>query len=105
MPSQIDNGKQNDHEQSSTMEHLRLLLPMVLSVARMRTETTGPGEWQEDSGLGLYRAPEEGVTMGAGAAASSQSLDLEKKVGLSGLDVLTCWITNLCADDDVLLPP
>uniref|UniRef100_A0A667Y780 TNF receptor-associated factor n=1 Tax=Myripristis murdjan TaxID=586833 RepID=A0A667Y780_9TELE len=67
----IENGKQNDHEQSSTMEHLRLLLPMVLSVARMRTETTGPGEWQEDSGLGLYRAPEEGVTMGAGAAVNA----------------------------------
>lgn len=64
------------------MEHLRLLLPMVLSMARTRADAAGPGEWQEDSGLGLYRAPEEGVNMGAGAAAAAQSVDLEKKVSL-----------------------
>ena len=62
------------------MEHLRLLLPMVMSVGRVRAEASGPGEWQEDSGLGLYRAPEEGVSMDAGAAASPQSVDVEKKV-------------------------
>uniref|UniRef100_A0A672ZJ86 TNF receptor-associated factor n=1 Tax=Sphaeramia orbicularis TaxID=375764 RepID=A0A672ZJ86_9TELE len=65
----IENGKLTDHEHSSTMEHLRLLLPMVLTMARVRTEAPGLGEWQEDSGLGLYRAPEEGVPMGAGASA------------------------------------
>lgn len=65
------------------MEHLRLLLPMVLSMARVRADAPGPGEWQEDSGLGLYRAPEEGVNMAAaGAAASAQPVDLEKKVSL-----------------------
>lgn len=58
------------------MEHLRLLLPMVLSVAPGSSQ----GEWQEDSGLGLYRAPEEGVPMGTGAAASMQSVDVDKKV-------------------------
>ncbi len=67
------------------MEHLRLLLPMVLSMARTRADSSGPGEWQEDSGLGLYRAPEEGVNMGAGAAASVPSVDIEKKVSLNGL--------------------
>uniref|UniRef100_A0A3Q3M2J2 TNF receptor-associated factor n=1 Tax=Mastacembelus armatus TaxID=205130 RepID=A0A3Q3M2J2_9TELE len=59
--SVIENGKLNDHEHSSTVEHLRLLLPMVLSVARTREEASGPGEWQEDCGLGLYRAPGEGA--------------------------------------------
>lgn len=58
------------------MEHLRLLLPMVLSMTSTRTETSGSGEWQEDSGLGLYRAPEEG----SGAAVPTRSVDLEKKV-------------------------
>lgn len=53
---------------------------MVLSLTRARTEVSDSGEWQEDSGLGLYRAPEEGVNMGAGAAASVHSVDLEKKV-------------------------
>lgn len=53
---------------------------MVLSLTRARTEISDSGEWQEDSGLGLYRAPEEGVNMGAGAAASVHSVALEKKV-------------------------
>lgn len=82
----MENGKLSDHEHNSTMEHLRLLLPMVLSVAR--TEAPRPGEYQEDSGLGLYRAPEEGVTMGAGAAASTQFVDLDKKVSADGFDGL-----------------
>ncbi len=55
---------------------------MVLSMTRPRADASGSGEWQEDSGLGLYRAPEEGVSMGAAAAASGQSVDLEKKVSL-----------------------
>ncbi|KAM3599122.1 uncharacterized protein V6R79_000390 [Siganus canaliculatus] len=79
--SVIENGKLNDHEHSSTMDHLRLLLSMVMSMARTRTDT-GAGEWQEDSGLGLYRAPEEGGNVAAAASASpsTYSLDLEKKV-------------------------
>uniref|UniRef100_A0A3Q2YKC4 TNF receptor-associated factor n=1 Tax=Hippocampus comes TaxID=109280 RepID=A0A3Q2YKC4_HIPCM len=58
---QLDNDKLSDHEHSSVTEHLRLLLPMVLSVARP-PRTEAPSEWQEDSGLGLYRAPEEGAS-------------------------------------------
>ncbi|XP_005803805.1 TNF receptor-associated factor 2 isoform X1 [Xiphophorus maculatus] len=72
----IENGKLSDHEHSSTMEHLRLLLPMVLTMTHPRSEALGSGELQEDSGLGLYRAPEEGD----GAAAAAQPVDLEKKV-------------------------
>lgn len=75
--TQVENGKLSDHEHSSTMEHLRLLLPMVLSMTRTQTDALGSGEWQEDSGLGLYRAPEEG----SGAAAAPPA-DLEKKVSL-----------------------
>lgn len=58
------------------MEHLRLLLPMVLSMTRTRSDASASGEWQEDSGLGLYRAPDDGC----GAAASAPSVDLDKKV-------------------------
>lgn len=86
--SQIENGKLSDHEHSSTMEHLRLLLPMVLTMARTRADAPGQGEWQEDSGLGLYRAPEEGVPMGSGAAASMQSVDVDKKASLTGFNAL-----------------
>lgn len=78
--SQVENGKLSEHEHGSTMEHLHLLLPMVLSLTRTRAEVSDSGEWQEDSGLGLYRAPEEGVNAGAGAAASVHAVDLEKKV-------------------------
>ncbi|KAL1274435.1 hypothetical protein QQF64_027249 [Cirrhinus molitorella] len=62
----VDNGKQQEHEQSSVMEHLRLMLS-VLSSVRLRAE--GGGEWQEDSGLGLYRGPEDAPPAGAHAAA------------------------------------
>lgn len=73
------------------MEHLRLLLHMVLSMARTHvdattTATAGVGEWQEDSGLGLYRAPEEGASAGAGAAASVHPVSLEKKVSPSWVE-------------------
>ncbi|KAA8584559.1 hypothetical protein FQN60_008344 [Etheostoma spectabile] len=89
----IDNGKLADHEHSSTMEHLRLLLPMVLSTARTRADhAAAHGEWQEDSGLGLYRAPEEGVTMGSGAAASMQSVDVDKKV--NALENIVCVLNR-----------
>lgn len=80
--SQVENGKLSEHEHSSTMEHVRLLLPMVLSLTRTGAEVSDSGEWQEDSGLGLYRAPEEGLNMGAGAAASVHAVNLEKKVSL-----------------------
>ncbi|XP_062340549.1 TNF receptor-associated factor 2 isoform X1 [Osmerus eperlanus] len=78
----MENGKTlGDHEQGSVMEHLRLLLAMVLSLLRPRAEAPGPGEWQEDSGLGLYRAPEEGGLAGAGAGAGAgHSVSLETKV-------------------------
>ncbi|XP_069028050.1 TNF receptor-associated factor 2 [Embiotoca jacksoni] len=85
----IENGKLSDHEHSSTVEHLRLLLPMVLSVARTRPEPAGPGEWQEDSGLGLYRAPEEGASLGGGAAAP---VGFEKKV--SALESIVCVLNR-----------
>ncbi|KAM4719341.1 TNF receptor-associated factor 2 isoform 2-T3 [Anableps anableps] len=84
----IENGKLSDHEHSSTMEHLRLLLPMVLTMTRPRTEVLGSGEWQEDSGLGLYRAPEEG----SGAAAAAQPVDLEKKV--NALENIVCVLNR-----------
>ncbi|XP_074545931.1 TNF receptor-associated factor 2 [Halichoeres trimaculatus] len=89
--SVIENGKLGDHEHSSTMEHLRLLLSMVMSMARTRADP-GPGEWQEDSGLGLYRSPEEGVAVGAGAAASVHSVDLEKKV--KALENIVCVLNR-----------
>lgn len=88
---QIENGKLSEHEQSSTMEHLRLLLPMVRSMTRVQTEVSDSGEWQEDSGLGLYRAPEEGVDMGAGATASVHAVDLETKVRLNARRVFLFW--------------
>lgn len=91
---QTENGKPSEHEHSSTMEHLRLLLHMVLSMARTQATAVDTAaaaamatigdEWQEDSGLGLYRAPEEGATAGACAAASIHSVSLEKKVSLGG---------------------
>ncbi|XP_072309206.1 TNF receptor-associated factor 2 [Eucyclogobius newberryi] len=83
----IDNGKLSDHESSCTVEHLRLLLPMVLSMVRTRVDASGLGEWQEDSGLGLYRAPEEGVSMGASA-----SVDLDKKV--TALENIVCVLNR-----------
>uniref|UniRef100_A0A8C6SNK6 TNF receptor-associated factor n=1 Tax=Neogobius melanostomus TaxID=47308 RepID=A0A8C6SNK6_9GOBI len=86
----IDNGKLSDHENSSTVEHLRLLLPMVLSMVRSRAETSGLGEWQEDSGLGLYRAPEEGVSMSASGLV--HSVDLDKKV--TALENIVCVLNR-----------
>ncbi|XP_043095224.1 TNF receptor-associated factor 2 isoform X2 [Puntigrus tetrazona] len=61
----VDNGKQQEHEQTSMTDHLRLMLA-VLSSVRLRAE--GAGEWQEDSGLGLYRGPEDASPAGAHAA-------------------------------------
>lgn len=56
-----------------------MLLPLVLSVSRTGAEAPGVGEWQEDSGVGLYRDPNEG----AGAITSVHSVDLEKKVSVN----------------------
>lgn len=94
-----ENGKLGDHEHSSTMEHLRLLLHMVLSMARTQaTDAAGAAinaiadEWQEDSGLGLYRAPEEGATAGICAVASVHSVSLEKKV--TALENIVCVLNR-----------
>lgn len=70
----MESEKRADHEQSCVPEHLRLLLA---EVGRFRQRVEGAGEWQEDSGLGLYRAPEEGATP---AGATGQPGALEKKV-------------------------
>ncbi|KAM6985941.1 TNF receptor-associated factor 2 [Aplochiton taeniatus] len=99
----IENGKPSDHEQTSAIDHLRLLLPMVLSVGHVQPETSGPGEWQEDSGFGLYRAPNEGAGGGsiagasaaaaaAAAAAYGQPLDLDKKV--TALENIVCVLNR-----------
>lgn len=88
----IDNGELSDHENSSTVEHLRLLLPMVPSMVRARADTPGLEEWQEVSGLGLYRAPEEGALMGASASSSVQSVDLDKKV--TALENIVCVLNR-----------
>lgn len=78
----MENGKLSEHEHGSAAEHVRLLLPVVLSLTRTQAEGSDSGELQEDSCLGLYRAPEEGVPLGAGAAASVHAVILEKKVRL-----------------------
>ncbi|XP_047425391.1 TNF receptor-associated factor 2 [Mugil cephalus] len=95
--SVVENGKLSEHEHTGTMEHLRLLLSMVLSLSRTRTEAgAGCGEWQEDSGVGLYRAPEEDARPRAAAAAaaatSSQSVDLDKKV--NALENIVCVLNR-----------
>ncbi|KAI1905096.1 hypothetical protein AGOR_G00012410 [Albula goreensis] len=82
----VESDKQADHEQSSIPEHLRLLLG---ELGRVRQRTEGPGEWQEDSGLGLYRAPEEGVPSGSGAGQPSS---LEKKV--TALENILCVLNR-----------
>lgn len=86
MSPQIDNGKHSDHEQTNVVEHMRLILATSM-VRLQRPEAPGLGEWQEDSGIGLYRAPEEGATasaatVGGGTAASGQTSGLDHKVGL-----------------------
>ncbi|CAB1318566.1 unnamed protein product [Coregonus sp. 'balchen'] len=93
----IDNGKHSDHEQTSVMEHMRLILAMMSIVRLQCPEAAGPGEWQEDSGLGLYRAPEEGATAsaataGGGAAASGQTSGLDQKVTV--LENIVCVLNR-----------
>ncbi|XP_008324227.1 TNF receptor-associated factor 2 isoform X2 [Cynoglossus semilaevis] len=90
--SVTENGKLGDHEHSSTIEHLRLLLSMVMSLVHARADTVSTGEWQEDSGLGLYRAPEEAVVSSTGASASLQSVTLDKKV--TALENIVCVLNR-----------
>lgn len=73
---------------------------MTLSMTRSRSEASGAGEWQEDSGLGLYRAPEEG----SGAAASTNSNDLEKKVSPSFLLDNHSWCPIMVQFSHKVLP-
>ncbi|XP_038821479.1 TNF receptor-associated factor 2-like isoform X2 [Salvelinus namaycush] len=93
----IDNGKHSDHEQTSVMEHMRLILATMPLVRLQRPEAPGLGEWQEDSGLGLYRAPEDGATAtaatdGGGAAASGQTFGLDHKV--RALENIVCVLNR-----------
>ncbi|XP_077478128.1 TNF receptor-associated factor 2 [Stigmatopora argus] len=86
----LDNGKLSDHEQSNITEHLRLLLPAVLSPAWSGAEA--PTVWQEDSGLSLYRAPEEGA---------SSHVDLDQKV--STLANIVCVLNREVERNSVTL--
>ncbi|XP_055792294.1 TNF receptor-associated factor 2-like [Salvelinus fontinalis] len=93
----IDNGKHSDHEQTSVMEHMRLILATMPLVRLQRPEAPGLGEWQEDSGLGLYRAPEDGATAnaatdGGGAAAAGQTFGLDHKV--RALENIVCVLNR-----------
>ncbi|KAG5834726.1 hypothetical protein ANANG_G00264640 [Anguilla anguilla] len=92
----VESEKRTDHEQSSYLEHLRLLLD---EVGRLRQQADGPGEWQEDSGLGLYRAPEEGAPLAGsggrdvGGARGAQAGDLlVKKV--AALENIVCVLNR-----------
>ncbi|XP_036384078.1 TNF receptor-associated factor 2 [Megalops cyprinoides] len=82
----VDNEKQAEHEQTHISEHLRLLLA-ELPLMRLRAE--GAGEWQEDSGLGLYRAPEERAPS---AGAAGQTSGLGQKV--MALENIVCVLNR-----------
>ncbi|XP_068608635.1 TNF receptor-associated factor 2 [Brachionichthys hirsutus] len=90
--SVIENGKLGDHEQNSVMEHLRLLLPMVLSVTRTPPTTSASGEWQEDSGLGLYQAAEDRGSVSTGDAIRVSPGELVKKV--TALENIVCVLNR-----------
>ncbi|CAL8386960.1 unnamed protein product [Boreogadus saida] len=95
----IENGKPSDHEQASTMEHLRLLLPMVLSLVHGGQAVGPPAlDWQEDPGC-LYRAPEEGAH--GGARATPAAVDLDKKV--SALENVVCVLNREVEHNSVTL--
>ncbi|MEQ2203244.1 hypothetical protein XENOCAPTIV_027393, partial [Xenoophorus captivus] len=81
----IENGKLSDHEHSSTMEHLRLLLPMVLSMTRTQSEALGSGEWQEDSEniVCVLNREVERSSLTLEAFAHQHRLDQEKIENLS----------------------
>lgn len=83
----MDNGKQQEHEQNSVMEHLRLMLA-VLSSVRLRSDTAG--EWQEDSGFGLYCGPED--TALPGSQASPGGLGMQQK--MTALENIVCVLNR-----------
>ncbi|XP_072529371.1 TNF receptor-associated factor 2 [Salminus brasiliensis] len=87
----IDNGKQHEHEQTSITEHLRLMLTVLASV-RLRSE--GPGEWQEDSGLGLYRGPEDAAPPGAHAAAHNAAGGPGVQQKMTALENIVCVLNR-----------
>ncbi|KAG7481071.1 hypothetical protein MATL_G00062790 [Megalops atlanticus] len=82
----LENEKQSDHAQSSMLEHLRLLLG-ELCMLRQRIES--PGEWQEDSALGLYRAPED---RSPPAGSTGQVGNLGQKV--AALENIVCVLNR-----------
>ncbi|XP_030624580.1 TNF receptor-associated factor 2 [Chanos chanos] len=86
----IDNGKQVEHEQSNVTEHLRLMLASMLSLLRMRVD--GPGEWQEDSVLGLYRGPEDAATSVTHTGARAQGPGLQEKI--TALENIVCVLNR-----------
>lgn len=69
------------------MEHLRLMLSVVSSV-RMRSEAAG--EWQEDSGLGLYRGPEDAALPGAQAATGGPGMQQK----MTALENIVCVLNR-----------
>ncbi|KAL2100399.1 hypothetical protein ACEWY4_004793 [Coilia grayii] len=104
----VDNGKQQEHEQATIMEHLRLVLTTMTALSCVQSvpgsvassvERDGLGEYQDDcgGGLGLYRAPEEGASAGgasggavgkvpgSGSSSSSGSRAREGRVDSNGL--------------------
>lgn len=83
----MDNGKQQEHEQSNVMEHLRLMLAMLTSV-RMRSDAAG--EWQDDSGLGLYRSPEDAALPGAQAVAGGPGMQQK----MTALENIVCVLNR-----------
>ncbi|XP_060768817.1 TNF receptor-associated factor 2 isoform X3 [Neoarius graeffei] len=83
----VDNGKQQEHEQSSVMEHLRLMLA-VLSSVRIRSDAAG--EWQDDSGLGLYRSPEDAALPVAQAAAGGPGMQQK----MTALENIVCVLNR-----------
>lgn len=83
----MDNGKQQEHEQNSVTEHLRLMLA-ILSSVRLRPDAAG--EWQEDSGFGLYRGPED--TAIPGSQAASGELCMQQK--MTALENIVCVLNR-----------
>ncbi|XP_031434231.1 TNF receptor-associated factor 2 isoform X2 [Clupea harengus] len=76
----VDNGKQHDHEQSSIMDHLRMVLTALSSVVLVQSD--GFGEYQDDcGGLGLYRAPEEKAVAEAAASGKAYSNSSSSRAG------------------------
>ncbi|XP_063066145.1 TNF receptor-associated factor 2 isoform X2 [Engraulis encrasicolus] len=70
----VDNGKHQEHEQTSVTEHLRLVLNAMTVLSSVQGVSNGlpngihgslqTDSCEEDNGLGLYLAPEEGATGG-----------------------------------------